>query len=265
MSAHAEGRTILVTGAASGIGRAVALLAAEREPGVRLGLVDRDPAGLEAVEREAVARGAACRSVTADLADATAPAAAVADIVDAYGGLDVLVSNAGASGRGTLLETDEAGWQRVFDLNVRAAWLLARAAYDALAASRGAIVLTTSISGLHATPRTGAYSVSKAAASMLARQLAQEWGPAGIRVNAVAPGPISTPMTFASFGDPDDPAARERRARREAITPLRRVGDPDDVAETILFLAGPGARHVTGVEVLVDGGLATTLMPGARE
>ncbi|RMB83741.1 hypothetical protein CTZ28_21705 [Streptomyces shenzhenensis] len=112
----------------------------------------------------------------------------------ALGGLDTLVSNAGATGRGTLRQVSLEEWQATFDLNVRATWLLARAAYDALEAAHGSVVVTTSISALHPTPRAGAYSVSKAALSMLVRHLALEWGPAGVRVNAVAPGPTHSPM-----------------------------------------------------------------------
>lgn len=256
---------MLVTGAASGIGRAVAVLAATRAPEVALGLVDRDAEGLAATAAAAAAHGATSVTVVADLADPDAPGRAVAEVVDALGGLDVLVSNAGGTGRGTLLETTVDEWQRAFDLNVRATWLLAVAAYDALVDAQGSVVVTTSVSAHHPTPRAGAYSVSKAALSMLVRHLALEWGPTGVRVNAVAPGPVHTGMTFRSFGDGDDPAAVERRRRRETVTPLRRLGEADDVAEVVLFLAGPGARHLTGVEVPVDGGLGTTLMPGARE
>lgn len=256
---------MLITGAASGIGRSVALLAAEREPGAALALVDRDREGLDEVSMQLHALGARPLALTADLVDPAVPAAVVAAAVEAFEGLDVLVSNAGATGRGSLLDLTVAEWDGCFDLNTRATWLLARAAHDALVKSSGSIVVTTSISGRHATPRAGAYSVSKAALSMLVRHLALEWGPDGVRVNAVAPGPVATAMTFATFGDVTDPASRERRAKREAVTPLRRVGEADEVAEVVLFLAGPGAVHLTGVEVPVDGGLGLTLMPGSRE
>ncbi|GAA1948371.1 SDR family oxidoreductase [Nocardioides panacihumi] len=253
-----------MTGAASGIGRAVALLAADRGA-ASIGLVDRDPRGLAEVADAVGRRATRAVPVVADLSTAEGPAEAVAAVLEATGGLDTLVSNAGASGRGTMLDLTVDDWRLVFDLNVRATWLLAAAAYAALVDAQGSVVVTTSVSAHHPTPRTGAYSVSKAAASMLVRQLALEWGPAGVRVNAVAPGPVATPMTWSSFGDPEDPAARERRARRTAATPLRRLGEPEDVAEVVLFLAGPGAVHLTGVEVPVDGGLGTTLMPGSRE
>lgn len=258
-------RRLLITGAASGIGRAVAMLAAAREPGVALGLVDRDAVALADVASQVRALGASAVTVVADLVQVDTPDAVVAEVVAALGGLDVLVANAGMVGARPLLEVTPESWQTIFDLNARGPWLLARAAYDSLVESGGSIVVSTSIAALHAAPNIGAYSPSKAAVSMLVRQLAVEWGPDGVRVNAVAPGPIVTPMTYARFGGRDTPAAVERRARRAAITPLRRVGEADDVAEVILFLAGPGARHLTGVEIPVDGGLHATLMPGARE
>lgn len=258
-------RRLLITGAASGIGRAVAMLAAAGEPGVALGLVDRDAVGLADVAANVRALGASAVTVVADLAQLDTPDAVVAEVVEALGGLDVLVANAGMVGARPLLEVTTESWQTIFDLNARGPWLLARAAYESLVESGGSIVVSTSIAALHAAPNIGAYSPSKAAVSMLVRQLAVEWGPDGVRVNAVAPGPIVTPMTYARFGGRDTPAAVERRARRAAITPLRRVGEADDVAEVILFLAGPGARHLTGVEIPVDGGLHATLMPGARE
>lgn len=116
------------------------------------------------------------------------------------------------------------------------------------------MVITASISGEHATPPGGAYSPSKAAALMLAKQLAVEWGPDGIRVNTVSPGMIVTPMTQVVY---DDPAAR---AQREARVPLRRVGEPEDIANAVAMLLGPDAAYITGADLVVDGGLVNTLM-----
>jgi NAD(P)-dependent dehydrogenase (short-subunit alcohol dehydrogenase family) len=124
--------------------------------------------------------------------------------------------------------------------------------------------MTTSISGHFPTPRAGAYSTSKAALLMLVKQLALEWGPDGIRVNCVSPGPVDTAMTFRSFGDPDDPLARERRQYRESLAPLRKLGQPQEVAEAVVFLAGPGASHIAGAELTVDGGASLATMPGSH-
>lgn len=258
------GRRILVTGAASGIGRSVALLAATREPDLSLGLVDRDPVGLTTLAEEVTALGVRCVTVAADLATAKDPVRAVREVERELGGIDVLISNAGSTRPGTLLDTQVEDWQWSFDLNARATWLMAKAAYEALVGSGGSIVVTTSISGHHPTPNAGAYSVSKAALLMLVRHLALEWGPDGVRVNSVSPGPVDTSLTHASFGDPVDARARERRRQRESLAPLRKIGTADEVAEVVLFLAGAAASHVTGADIPVDGGLGLTLMPGAR-
>jgi NAD(P)-dependent dehydrogenase (short-subunit alcohol dehydrogenase family) len=129
-----------------------------------------------------------------------------------------------------------------------------RAAHAALRQSRGAMLVVTSISGTHATSPLGACSASKAATLILMRQLAGEWGPDGIRVNALSPGLILTPGTAAAYADP---AARTARAGR---IPLRRMGEPEDMAAVAAFLLGPDAAYVSGAELLADGGLAQTLM-----
>ncbi|MCW1402480.1 SDR family oxidoreductase [Novosphingobium sp. MW5] len=143
----------------------------------------------------------------------------------------------------------------IYAINTRATWLLAKAAHPHLAANRGAFVATASMSATQPTPGLGFYSSSKAALLMLVRQLSLEWGPDGIRCNTVSPGPTYTPMTQAGYADAD------RRAAREAMIPLRKLGMAEDVANAILFLIGPGASHITGIDILVDGGMSNNLMP----
>jgi NAD(P)-dependent dehydrogenase (short-subunit alcohol dehydrogenase family) len=252
---------MLITGAASGIGRAATLMAAEALPECSLVLVDSQEPALAAVADEARAAGATVWCAAADLSDPTACARAVDVAETRLGGLDALVSNAGYARSASLreLETDE--FDRSFAVNTRAVWLLGKAAFPMLAESRGAIVATASMSARHPTPPLGAYSASKAALVMLVQQLALEWGPYGIRCNVVSPGPTATGMTAGSFADAQDETQRRNRTQREAHIPLRRVGEAADVAGAILFLAGSSARQITGIDLTVDGGLSIGLMP----
>jgi NAD(P)-dependent dehydrogenase (short-subunit alcohol dehydrogenase family) len=244
----------LVTGATGGIGRATAFALLEdaqrRARPLSIAVVASKPgAPLDALVGDLTAAGAKATGLAADLADVEACVDVARRAVAACDGLDVLVSNAGITRSGPLATLDPAQWDLVFDVDVRATWLLARTAHEALAASRGAVVAVGSISGLHPFAGLGAYSPAKAALIMLCRQLAQEWAPDGIRVNSVSPGLIHTPLTDAIYRDDD------LRRRREAIVPRGRIGRPEDIAKTIVHLAGPDADYITGIDVLVDGGL----------
>ena len=247
----------VITGAASGIGRACAeLLAAGK--GVagehQMLLVDRDAANLETV-RQAIGPGAAAAVV--DLAEPDCGERIVAAAVAHLGGIDAVVSNAGIISAGSLATLTIADFDRMYAINTRAAWLLAKAAFPHLKESRGAFIATGSMSATQPTPALGFYSSSKAALLMLVRQMSVEWGPDGIRCNTVSPGPTYTPMTAAGYSDP------QRRDQREANIPLRKLGMAEDVANMILFLCGPDAGHISGIDILVDGGMSNMLMPAS--
>ncbi len=248
---------VIITGAASGIGRACAelLAAGAMVPGDhQMLLADRDAANLAAA---ADAIGPAAKPCVADLADPDCGDRIVAAALDHMGGIDAVISNAGIIMGGALADLPISDFDRIFAVNTRAAWLLGKAAYPHLRDSKGAFVATASMSATQPTPALGFYSCSKAALLMMVRQLSIEWGPDGIRCNTVSPGPTYTPMTSAGY---DDAA---RRAQREANIPLRKLGMANDVANAILFLIGPHAGHISGIDLLVDGGMSNMLMPSS--
>lgn len=248
---------VIVTGAARGIGRAIALrIAQDRRGGgpVQLVLVDRHADELASLrEQLRAAHGAEARIVAGDLTDADC-IAAIVEAAHALGTLDGIASNAGFSIPGSLLDADPQDWDRVFAVHVRAPWQLARGCHALLKQSRGSIVITASIAATQPTAPLGPYSPSKAAAVMLARQMALEWGPDGIRANCVSPGLIETPGTAAVY------AQAASRQQREQRVPLRRIGHADEIAAVVSFLLGPDASYVNGADILADGGLNTVLM-----
>ncbi|HEV8141394.1 MAG TPA: SDR family oxidoreductase [Methylomirabilota bacterium] len=245
----------LVTGAGSGIGRATCLRlareAAARGEKAQIAAVDlASSPGLRGVVGEVEKLGAQALPLQGDMGSATDPARVVNDAIARFGGLDGLVSNAGINRPGLLVNYKTEDWDALFAVNVRATWLLAQAAHPALKASRGAIVVTGSMSGSNAHANLGAYGPSKAAVIMLMRVLAQEFGRDGIRVNAVSPGMVRTGMTEPVYKSP------ELAAQRAELVPIGRVAAPEDIADAIAFLLGPDARYVNGHDLVVDGGVA---------
>jgi glucose 1-dehydrogenase len=246
---------VLVTGAASGIGRATCLRLARdaraRDGTARIAAVDiAAPAGLDGLAEELRKLDAEALALHGDMGTTEAPARVVGEAVARFGGLDGLVSNAGVNRPGRLVDYDVADWDHLFAVNARATWLLAKAAYPALKASRGAIVAVGSMSGSNPHANLGAYGPSKAAVIMLVQVLAQELGRDGIRVNALSPGMVRTGMTARVYEDPTV------AAERDALVPLGRVATPEDMADVIAFLLGPDARYVNGHDLVVDGGVS---------
>lgn len=237
-----EGRTALVTGPVRGIGLAIARLFAEA--GARLILVDRDADGCHALAAEL---GAV--AVVADLADpaAIAQLAALPDIAQ---GIDVLVCNAGIPGAPSAMhEMTEEDRERLLAVNLLHPMRLCNAIAPRMAsADGGSIILLSSIAGLRGNARLGTYGITKAAVSQLARNLAVEWGPSGVRANAIAPGLIATDWAAAIVGNP------EAHGKRMGLTPLRRIGKPQEVAATALYLASEAGAFTTGQTIVVDGG-----------
>lgn len=259
------GKSVLVTGGAKGIGRGIALRFAEAGAHVMIADVD-EAAGTDtarACEQKGTAAGAKARFVRADLAKVDDARGAVKATVDAFGRIDVAVNNAGIFPPKGALDIDEALWDRVLDVNLKGAFFLAQEAARAMtrAKSPGAIVNIASIDAFQPSGNLTHYDASKGAMVMMTKSLAMELAPLGIRVNAVAPGSITTPGAndvMGSFAGLVGLTADQMRAGYIQKIPGGRMGSPDDIALTTLFLASDLAAYIVGQTLIVDGGLLLT-------
>lgn len=243
---------VLVTGASRGIGAAICMrLGAGGAEVTACGASHRTE--LEGLAAEVRSAGGKVHTLYGDLSDAAVPAQLVDSAIDAMGGLDAVVSNAGIALPGILAQAQTKDWDRVYAVNVRAPWLLAKAAFPHLLASRGSMAVVASISGMHPYPGAGAYSSSKAALLMLVRQLAQEWAACGVRVNCVSPGMVRTPLTEPIY------ANAECRSQREALVPMHRIGTPEEIALIVEFLLGTAGTYMTGQNIVADGGVGDAI------
>jgi NAD(P)-dependent dehydrogenase (short-subunit alcohol dehydrogenase family) len=245
------GRAALVTGAASGIGRAIAERLARADAAVTV--FDRDEAGAHRVAEAIRVAGGRALEVAGDVARAADAGRAVAATRDAFGRLDILVNNAGIIRRATVVEMDEAEWDRVMAVNVKSVYLFSRAAVPVMAAAGGGVIVNVSSGwGLVGGRRAAAYCASKGAVVQLTRALALDHAPDRVRVCAVCPGDTDTAMLrdeAAQLGEREADFLAEA-ARR----PLGRIGRPEDIAEAVLYLASDAASFVTGTTLVVDGG-----------
>ena len=249
--ARFAGRSALVTGASSGIGRAIAH-ALGRE-GARVVCAGRRADRLEATVQAIRAAGSEAVAATGDVRDEAVGARWVALAVERFGALDLLVNAAGVIGPGTVAETAPAEWDRIMDSNLRSVYLLTRAAAPELIRRKGAIVNLSSVAGPRPYAGIAAYCVSKAAVDQLTRCAALELAPHGVRVNAVNPGVVVTELHTVTQAVPDYPGFLERS---KGTHPIGRVGQPEEVAALVLFLLGDEAGWITGATMSIDGGRA---------
>ncbi len=245
------GRVCLVTGASSGIGRACAQALARE--GARVVAAGRRQARLDEVVTQARALGAEAVAVRGDVRDEDVCRSWVRTAVDRFGGLDGLVNAAGVMGSGGLLETEPAEWDRTLDTNLRAMYLLTRAAAPELIKRRGAVVNLSSVAGPRPYANLMAYVVSKAGVDAFTRCAALDLAPHGVRVNALNPGVVVTELQTATRAVADYPAFLERS---KATHPLGRVGQPEEIAALVLFLLGDESSWITGATIPIDGGRA---------
>jgi NAD(P)-dependent dehydrogenase (short-subunit alcohol dehydrogenase family) len=254
-----DGRVAIVTGASSGIGAATARLlvaegarvvvAARREPLVRA--LAEDVGGL---------------AVPGDLDDPDHPDAIVREAVDAFGGIDVLVANAGAGYPGTVVDVEDDGWRRTFDVNVTASMRLARAAIPSMIErGGGSIVLLSSVNGLFGAGESASYGTAKSALLGLARSIAVDFGPHGVRANVVCPGWVTTPMGDRAVEGVASVRGVDREEAYRIATrhvPLRRPATPEEIARCVAFLASDDASVVTGAVLVADGGQSAVDLGG---
>lgn len=247
-------RVALITGAASGIGRATALRFARE--GAAVALLDRDAAGLARTAAR-IADAARALELAADLRDEAATVAAVERAAAWKGGLDAVVNVAGISPPEEFLQTPRDYWDALVQINLRGTYVVAQAgARHLVARGGGAIVNVSSVLALVADPSLVVYSATKGGISAMTRAMAVNLAKRHVRVNAVCPGDVATPLLEDWIAKQPDPAAT--RAQIASAYPLGHYCDPEDVAGAILFLCGPDARCVTGTNLVIDCGLTVT-------
>jgi NAD(P)-dependent dehydrogenase (short-subunit alcohol dehydrogenase family) len=261
---EAHSHCAVVTGAATGIGRATAHALAR--DGFAVALVGRRAAPLEELAAELRDAGHQAIAAPADVTSSEQAAAAIGTAVERFGGVKVLVNNAGVGDSGALLDESLERWEETLRINLTGAFIATQVALPHMLEGGGSVVNVSSINGVLAGPGWTSYCVSKAGLIMLARCVASDYGRQGVRANSVCPGWVRTPM-----GDSDmDGVAEKHGIDREgayALThehhPLGRPAEPEEIADVIAFLASPGATYVNGATIMVDGG-TTVIDPSAE-
>lgn len=243
-----QGRVVLITGGGSGIGRATAELCAVE--GASIAVVDRDLASASETAANIVQNGGKAHAIQTDVTDATAVQAMAKEALTTFSRIDVLVNNAGGSEGTDILTINESTWDQMLALNLKSVYLCAKAVLPGmLKRGSGAIVNIASVNGLTGIGEEP-YAAAKAGMINLTQNLAVRYGPHGVRANVIAPGTIHTPIWNDRLAK--DPSVMETL---KAWYPLGRVGQPEDVAQAVLFLASDDAAWITGAVLPVDGGL----------
>lgn len=241
-------KVVLVSGASSGIGAAIAIAFAEAGWNVMAAGRNEDRLDEVADVSDNIA------TWVGELGESEDCDELVADTIDEFGSLDCLVNSAGILTRGNAEETDDEQWRGTLAINLDIPFFLSRAAIPHLASTAGSIINISSDWGVRCGRRTTAYSVSKAGLLMLTRSMARDYAASGLRVNAICPGDVDTPMLAAS-AEESGMEIDEYLEQVAGESPNGRIADPEDVAALALFLAGDSARHMTGTMIPVDGGV----------
>jgi NAD(P)-dependent dehydrogenase (short-subunit alcohol dehydrogenase family) len=250
-----DGKSALVTGAGSGIGREIALLFAKQ--GAHVGVADINVAGAESVAEEITASGGKAHAITLDVTSAEAASAATAAMVEATGKLDILVNNAGIGMVGNLTETTPDDFARLVAVNVYGVYHCSYAAVNQMLGQDpkgGVIVNIASVAGQVAVPRRFAYGTTKGAVISMTQSTAMDYVDQGIRCNCICPGTVESPFVEAYLARYHQGEIEETRAQLHARQPIGRMGRPDEIAPLALYLASDEAGFVTGSQFNIDGG-----------
>jgi NAD(P)-dependent dehydrogenase (short-subunit alcohol dehydrogenase family) len=244
------GQVAMVVGAAHGIGKAIAVRLGRE--GAHVVIADVDAEAMETTVQEMRSEGSQCKGATCDVRDQAQVEAAVKQALDWHGRIDILMYIAGIAPAAPFLELDVATWDNTLDINLRGAFLTAKAVVPHMVAQRkGKLVFMASTNSWDAEAQLAHYNVSKSGVFLLAKTLARELGKFGINSNAVGPGPIRTRLTEPIM---KDPIFQQKYHPDTGVIPLGRMGTPEDVAGPALFLASEDAAYVSGVLLFVDGG-----------
>lgn len=243
-----KGKTVLITGGTSGIGLATARLF--HAEGAQLAITGRDPEKLAAVQKELGSAALVVRSEAGSLAEIDS---LMAQVKDRYGQLDALFLNAGIATPAPLEQISESRFDEIMDINFKGVFFCIQKALPLLG-KNSSVIVTTSITNQLGSPNFSVYGASKAALRSLVKSLSLELIQRGIRVNAISPGPIATPI-FDRFGLPPE-AVHARKNEIERKSPSKRFGTPDEIAKVALFLASDDSAYVVGEEIVVDGGMS---------
>ncbi|MCC5808857.1 MAG: SDR family oxidoreductase [Ectothiorhodospiraceae bacterium] len=243
-----KGKVAVITGSSRGIGRSIAEVYARH--GAKVVISSRKPEPCQEVAEAIKAEGGEALAIPCHIGRKEELQALVDKTMEAWGRIDILVCNAATNPvYGSMAEITEDAFDKIMDTNVKSTWLLCNMVLPQMAERKdGSVILLSSIAGLRGSLTIGTYGMSKAAEAGLARNLALEWGPSNIRVNAIAPGLVKTDFAKALWEDKD------RLQRVESRTPLRRIGEPEDIAGVALFLGSKAGAYVTGQTIVADGG-----------
>lgn len=242
------GKVALITGSSRGIGKSIAECMAKQ--GAKVVISSRKADACTAVAEEIRTAGGEAVAIPCNIGRKEELQALVDGARDAFGRIDVLVCNAATNPVfGPMSDVSDEAYDKIMDTNVKSAfWLCNMALPEMAERGDGVAILISSIASMYGNRKLGIYGISKAAEQQLVRNLAVEWGPKGIRVNAIAPGLIRTDFARALWEDDD------RRKMMETVTPLQRIGEPEDIGWLATYLASDGARFVTGQTIVADGG-----------